>query len=117
HLHDADWPTSVPSVQRRPPDASPSPGDGAYRVLTPARTAQRHEIPYAASALAAIAERNGRRAVLTYALAEETASGTLTASLAVRVADANKHALGFAAWHNDRFKSAIWRSPVGELRR
>lgn len=109
HFRDVGWPAATPSRQRRPPSSTLAPPPALYRVLTPARPAERREIPYAASALAVLAERNGWRVRTTYALAEDAASGALTHSIAVRLAPAGAgRASGYAVWHNERFRSAVW---------
>lgn len=72
-----------------------------YRVLIPARDATPGQIPAGAAALRDAARRQGRTVRVTYALAEERASGRMVHSCAVRVAD-----LGYAVWKDGTYSDA-----------
>jgi hypothetical protein len=72
-----------------------------YRVLTAAALATASQIPPGAATLAAAAASTGRGVRVTYALAEERATGRLVHSSAVRLAG-----LGWAVWQNGAFAGA-----------
>lgn len=72
-----------------------------YRVLIPTRDATPSQIPAGAAAVRAAAEQAGRRVRVTYALAEELATGRMVHSCAVRVAG-----LGYAIWRDGSFSGA-----------
>lgn len=72
-----------------------------YRVLTPAAPATPSQVPPGAATLAAAGVASGRRVRVTYALAEERATGRLVHSCAVRLAG-----LGWAVWCNGDFSGA-----------
>lgn len=72
-----------------------------YRVLIAARDATPGQIPASAAALRDAARQHGRTVRVTYALAEERASGRMVHSCAVRVAE-----LGWAIWQDSRYSDA-----------
>jgi hypothetical protein len=83
-----------------------------YRVLVPARPAQRHEIP--AAALAAIDELQDGRGPqcvwATYAQAEDTERAELVRSIAL--ASVVDNVKGVAFWENGRWSSGMTLSPT-----
>jgi hypothetical protein len=72
-----------------------------YRVLIAARDATPSQIPSGAAALCAAARDSGRTVRVTYALAEERASGRMVHTCAVRIAG-----LGYAVWVDGQYSSA-----------
>jgi hypothetical protein len=78
----------------------------AYRVLIPARPAATAEIPRGAASVASLAAQHELPATLTYALAEETATGALVRSCAVRI---GRPVVAAAVWINGAIKSAFVR--------
>jgi hypothetical protein len=83
-----------------------------YRVLVPARPAQRHEIP--AAALAAIDELQDGRGPqcvwATYAQAEDTERAELVRSIAL--ASVVDNVKGVAFWENGRWAGGMTLSPT-----
>jgi hypothetical protein len=72
-----------------------------YRVLIAARDATSSQIPSGAAALCAAARDAGRTVRVTYALAEERATGRMVHTCAVRIAG-----LGYAVWVDGQYSSA-----------
>jgi hypothetical protein len=78
-----------------------APTPSQYRVLIAARDATPSQIPTGAAAVRAAAQQAGRTVRVTYALAEERATGRMVHSCAVRV-----RGLGYAVWRDGLFSDA-----------